>query len=530
MLDINAIQQAISLTQQGKYKEAEIIYNKLIEHQPDEPILLSAAGLFYVSLKNYDKAVNMLEKSYNINKTAGVVSSLGFALYEKREYKKASLILKEALTYGDNPDLYNKLISCLFEIKNYKDAVNFSNKMYELYPNDVRAVSNKIKALTQSGKLAEAEKMCIDFLRQNQNEAVLWFQLGYLKELIYCNDMQALECYNKAKELGVKSADYNIAVSYQKLGQKGEAEKFYREMLKNFPNDTETQTSLGMCLLSQKKFEEGYELFYNRDSKCISNYAKNLYKPKTQIPNEVIVVCDQGFGDHIQFIRYLPLVPAEKVKVACPKTLKKLFLKNYPKYEFIDYNEIPDDITIFRVSDLAYILGIDFMNIPFAEGYLNATPQIINNKNLKVGLCWEAGAAGIRTMINRTIHIKCFEPFFNINNIQLYSFQYDDTFGGNEKYPQMINLAKDFQDFSDTASALKAMDVVVTVDTSVAHLAGALGVKTYLLLPYASDWRWFDDTSTTPWYNSVQIFKQNDPISWEKPLKEIMEKLSNSIN
>ena len=86
----------------------------------------------------------------------------------------------------------------------------------------------------------------------------------------------------------------------------------------------------------------------------------------------------------------------------------------------------------------------------------------------------------------------------------------------------MINLAKDFKSFSDTASALKAMDVVVTVDTSVAHLAGALGVKTYLLLPYASDWRWFGDTKTTPWYKSVEIFKQQDRISWEYEIDSIV--------
>ena len=90
----------------------------------------------------------------------------------------------------------------------------------------------------------------------------------------------------------------------------------------------------------------------------------------------------------------------------------------------------------------------------------------------------------------------------------------------------MINLAKDFKSFSDTASALKAMDVVVTVDTSVAHLAGALGVKTYLLLPYASDWRWFCDTKTTPWYKSVEIFKQQDMISWEGEIDEVISRLT----
>ena len=133
-------------------------------------------------------------------------------------------------------------------------------------------------------------------------------------------------------------------------------------------------------------------------------------------------------------------------------------------------------------------------------------------------------------MINRTINIKLFEPIINLENIQLYSFQVCDTLNGNEKYPQMINLAKDFQNFEDTAKALKAMDLVITVDTSVAHLAGALGIKTYLLLPYTSDWRWFGEKKSTSWYKSVEIFKQTDPISWEDPILNIKTKLQNLAN
>ena len=174
---------------------------------------------------------------------------------------------------------------------------------------------------------------------------------------------------------------------------------------------------------------------------------------------------------------------------------------------------------------MAYVLDIDFDNIPYAEGYLKSKGADIENKKLKVGLCWEAGSAGIRTMINRTINIKLLEPILDLDNVQIYSFQVNDTLNGNEKYTQMINLAKDFKDFEDTAKALLAMDVVITVDTSVAHLAGALGVKTLLLLPFVSDWRWFNDTKNTPWYKSIEIFKQTDPISWEKPIEDIICKL-----
>ena len=314
-------------------------------------------------------------------------------------------------------------------------------------------------------------------------------------------------------------------MSAQKLGEFEEAEKHYKIMLQRFPNDINTITSLGMCYLTQKKFKEGYDLFFRRDKSKFKDLSNNFWKPGDKIDDEINIICDQGYGDHIMFVRYLPFLKDKKITVGCRESLRKLFSKNYAEADFIPHEELnPDNQTLF-ITDLAYALNMDFDNIPFAEGYLNAEKAVIENSKPKVGFCWEAGSAGIRTMINRTINIKFFEKMLDLENIQVYSFQVDDTLDGNGRYPQMINLAKDFKNFSDTASALKAMDVVVTVDTSVAHLAGALGVKTYLMLPYAADWRWFRDTKTTPWYRSVEIFKQQDCISWEKEINEIVENL-----
>ena len=330
-----------------------------------------------------------------------------------------------------------------------------------------------------------------------------------------------------ALELGNNEAYYNIAVSYQKQRDFKKAEEFYNKMLEIYPNDVDTLTSLGMCKLTQKNFKEGYDLFFLRDKSALDKKTENPWNINKAWEKEVVILCDQGFGDHIQFIRYLPFLKekTEKIYVASHPSLAKIFKENYPYAEFITYDEINPKMQSIRITDLAYALNIDFDNIPYPEGYLKSEKKEIETKKLKVGLCWEAGGAGIRTMINRTINIKLLEPFLNLENVQIFSFQVKDTLKGNEKYPQMINLAKDFKTFDDTAKALMAMDVVISVDTSVAHLAGALGVKTFLMLPFASDWRWFEDTNKTNWYNSVEIFKQTNPISWEKPIEDIICKL-----
>lgn len=520
-MDYEKIKNAIILTQQGKFSDAENLYRALLKESPNNEIILSAFGLFYVSIKKFDKACEILKQACEIKETLGTLSALGFAEFERNDFEKAALYLEKSLDYGENPDIYNKLIMSLFEIKNNQKAIDYANKMYVLYPDDNRSIANKIKALTQSGELLQAEKLCVEALKKDSSIASLWFHLGYLKELIYSDDNQARECYKIVADLGKPEAFYNIAVSCQKLGEYADAEKYYKKMLNYFPNDNSTITSLGMCYLSQKKFKDGYELFFKRDKSKFAEMSDNFWTPEQALASEVVIICDQGFGDHIQFIRYLPFLENRKVSVACSKSLRDLFKNNYPNVDFIDYTQIDPNTQALFITDLAYILNKDFENIPFAEGYLKSEVSKILSDKKKVGLCWEAGSAGIRTMINRTINIKCFEPILNLHNIQIYSFQVRDTLRGNEKYPQMINLAKDFKDFSDTAKALMAMDVLITVDTSVAHLAGALGVKTFLLLPYATDWRWFQDTKTTLWYKSVEIFKQKDSISWEEPICEI---------
>ena len=525
MIDIELVQKAIALTQSGKIEEAKEIYENLLKKNPDDGNLLSVFGLFYVNIGDYDKACEVLKRACENNETFGTASALGFAEFERGDYLESANALEKAVTMGENPDIYNKLIMSLFEIHSYKKAVEYSDKMYELYPEDVRAIANKVKSLTHSGKLIEAEKLCVDALKKNQEAASLWFHLGFLKELIYCNDKQAKECYQIAAELGNKEADYNIAVSCQKLGEFDEAEKHYKIMLERFPNDINTITSLGMCYLTQKKFKEGYDLFFRRDKSKFKDSSNNFWKAGDELENEINIICDQGYGDHIMFVRYIPFLKDKKITVGCRESLRELFSKNYAGVDFIPHEELnPEKQTVF-ITDLAYVLNMDFDNIPFAEGYLKVETAKIESSKPKVGFCWEAGSAGIRTMINRTINIRFFEEMLNLDNIQIYSFQVDDTLNGNERYSQMINLAKDFKSFSDTASALKAMDVVVTVDTSVAHLAGALGVRTFLMLPYASDWRWFRDAKETPWYKSVEIFKQEDCISWEKEISSVSARL-----
>ena len=119
MIDIETLNKAIALTQNGYVREAEALYLKLLSTEPDNYLLLSTLGLFYVNVRDFEKASEYLQKACDIKETLGTISALGFAEFEKREFEKSAGILEKALTLGENPDIYNKLILSLFQIKNY---------------------------------------------------------------------------------------------------------------------------------------------------------------------------------------------------------------------------------------------------------------------------------------------------------------------------------------------------------------------------------------------------------------------------
>ena len=178
-----------------------------------------------------------------------------------------------------------------------------------------------------------------------------------------------------------------------------------------------------------------------------------------------------------------------------------------------------------------------YSDIPMSDGYLNADEekvQYFKDKyfkidKLKVGLCWRAGDLSIRTAINRTINIDYFKSLLELENVEFYSFQKDDIFDACKKYPQMIDLSEEFNSLDDTASAMKNLDLMISVDSACIHLAGALGVKSLLLLPYCTDWRWFDNTQTTEWYSSVQIIKQVERQDWFKEIDKCKQFVMNML-
>jgi hypothetical protein len=251
----------------------------------------------------------------------------------------------------------------------------------------------------------------------------------------------------------------------------------------------------------------------------------------------LFVQAEQGLGDSIQFVRFVKLARARvgRVILECQKPLKRLFEQCGCADMVTAVGEQPPPFDAHVA--LASLPGI-FHATPetiIGKPYLSVRPREVFFKNpgsqIKVGLVW-AGNAGYGRDAERSIQFEQLLPILKIKNVAFFSFQTplparDEA--GLKNHPEIANLENRLNDFLDTAALVAGMDLMISVDTAVAHLAGALGKPVWLLLPFASDWRWLLERSDTVWYQTMRLFRQRNKGDWHSTIwlvKNELEKLS----
>lgn len=322
-----------------------------------------------------------------------------------------------------------------------------------------------------------------------------------------------------------------------------------RRLLRQKPNDAQIHFLLAWSLLMLGDYENGwkeYEWRLRRDGLNLDQgkFRSRLTEPMWQgedIQGKTILVHgEQGFGDNIQFIRYVKclLQLGAKVMLLAPKELALLF-NNIPGisgcYGYMDLVPRYDFHVI--LGSLPRLLTRSVQDIPKATPYLPQPKrpkswfQAIHPRRLNVGCVWAGTKLGPDDM--RAIDIGRISKLFRLRNVDYYSLQVGAK--ANEIRPyisaNVFDASRRIHDFSDTAAILARLDVLVTIDTGVAHLAGALGLKVFTLLPFAADFRWFKNDprgayyNSTPWYPTMRLFRQRSFGDWDGVLAEVRRSL-----
>lgn len=415
---------------------------------------------------------------------------------------------------------------------------------------------NRLKILSQFGyeqfknrNYVEAIIYYNRYIEMDQTNPVVYNMLGYLYQKL--NKYETLDDQIKFFEKSVQlKPDYiqairNLALAYPLRGQFQEGINCFHKLFK-LGAVTDDYMAYACLKIKLKDFDEGWKYYEYR---FLKEYSPTEYpeidKPKWEgqkIQDKTLLVqCEQGFGDSIQFFRYL-----NEIK---PLVKKIIFRVQNELVELLKPNVNNVDIEIIGTSkplkeiDFDYHIALmsllnatkaRFEDIPAALGYLKANENKIKEFKkkyfdtdcLKIGIAWNGTKFGNRS---RDIPLQCFYPLTELKGVKIYSFQKGYGAEQLETLPlgiEIVDLGKTFGNFSDTAAAMSNLDLFITSDNALFNLAGAMGIKTFVMLNKHSEWRWFFDDETTPWYEKAKIFKkQNESDDWDLLMQKIIENL-----
>ena len=336
----------------------------------------------------------------------------------------------------------------------------------------------------------------------------------------------------------------NIGASYQQLNQIQKAKEFYLKALEIKPDYISSLYNLSYIYLLEKDYISGFFYFrYRYTPEIRGNSLGGVAYPPTLLQKNVgiegitvYISHEQGLGDTIQFIRFLPFIVQGGAKVISyvPPSLIKLFSLNYPEVEFILPNsDISFDYN-FPMLESPYLLNMSYEQTPFGNGYLAVNEQDLakfkqkhnlDNDKKKIAINYR-GSQGKNAVKNRSINLESFIKHLNKldKNIEIYSIQYERTPDEDRllKENNIINLGAEIKDFYDTSLIIKSMDLVLSSDTSVLHLSGALGKDAIAMLKFSADWRWGIDDKKSIWYDSIDIVRQKTIGDFESIFNEVI--------
>jgi Flp pilus assembly protein TadD len=401
-------------------------------------------------------------------------------------------------------------------------------------------------ALTELGQLDQAIASYRQAVRLQPESADVHYNLGIALQRKGQLD-EAIAAYRRAVRINpdYSEAHYNLAIAFKDARRLDEAIASYRQTIRLKPDDARTHNNLALALLTRGDFQRGWEEHEWRwKCKDFPSPARNFAQPQWDgypLENRTILLhTEQGLGDAIQFIRYLPLVARRggRIIVECDTELQRLFRTMAGNYPIVAPSQ-PLPVFDFHcpLLSLPRVFGTNLANIPKDVPYLHADAEDAgrwqhrlagHSPLVKVGLGW-AGDPAHKNDRNRSMKLARLAPLGQVPGVRLFSLQ-KGAAGAEAKTPppgmELIDWTQELKDFADTAALISNLDLVIAVDTAVAHLAGAMGKPVWTLLPFASDWRWLLKRQDSPWYPTMRLFRQPHIGDWDSVISTVVEALS----
>jgi tetratricopeptide (TPR) repeat protein len=531
---------------QGRTDEALGLFLKAIEQDDtlteahnDLGSLYQRQGQFEAAIQHYQKALSLrpdfVEARYNLGNTFKEVNQWPEAAFHARKAIELDPALAEA---------YYVLGIALYEQGNLDEAILNWDQALQIKEGFTVVYYNLGIAYYKKDQLDQAQDYCLKAVELNPELAEAHYNLG----LVYFQKgehKEAIRSWQRTLQIdsGYLDAYNNMGSAFQENHDLPRALKCFQKAIEIEPEFQEAHWNHALCLLLSGDFEQGWKEYQWRFRIPTLNLNRKFPQPtwagEPLSGKRLLIYSEQGYGDTFQFIRYLPLVVQRvgKVILECPKDLLSILCTLEGIEQLVAYQDpLPDFDVQCPLLNLPDIFKTQLATIPNRIPYLAPDPILVRKwkdrldhgpGGLKVGLVW-AGRPTHRNNKRRSMRLENLLPLFHIPDVIFFSLQKGEAV---DQIPQLpgnvpvIDLSQDLTDFSETAALIENLDLVLSVDTAVAHLAGALGKPVWTLLPYAPDWRWLLDCEDSPWYPTMRLFRQPTPGDWDSVIKNVKKKV-----
>jgi Tfp pilus assembly protein PilF len=424
------------------------------------------------------------------------------------------------------------------------EAVAAYERVLGLEPNHAEALNNLGFALHSQGKIDRALACLERGVQLKPDYADAHSNLGnVLQEMGRLDD--AIASYRRALALKPDYADAfnNLANTLRAQGHMTEAIEQYSRALELKPDHPVIHMSRAMAWLQAGDFERGwpeYEWRRKTGEIAIPAFRQPAWDGTPLDGRTILLYADFGLGDSIQFIRYASLVADRggDVVVACPEPLARLFAScRGVGRVVVEGAPLPDFDVYALIKSLPGIFETRLETIPANVPYFSLDPVLIDKwrrelsslDGFKVGIAWQGNPSYMRDR-QRSFPLELLEPLAGVAGVRLVSFQRgfgSEQIAGVIDRFSVTDLGDRLGDFLDTGAAVQQLDLVIAADTSLAHLAGSLGVPVWLALHFSPDWRWLLDRDSSPWYPTMRLFRQKRWGEWDEVFARMAHELAN---
>jgi Flp pilus assembly protein TadD len=526
--------------QAGNLSLAEQWFRHALQLRPSDVEALQGLGRLYLTSGRFADAAAMFGQALQVN-------AHFFEIHNDMGIAQANLgLLDEAVAHFGEAirlqpgfvEAHTNLALAQLRRQQPMEAAASARRAIALHPELIGAHLALGDALLSQGKMSEAVDCLQQALRLCPDSAELHNTLGMALGRSAKED-EAVVCFQKAIELrpGYIRAYSNLGTALHHLGRSDEALRYCDEALRFSPEDPYLHTWRAMIWLRQGDFERGwpeYEWRLRLSDMGSGNLIQHQWRGEPLDGRTLVILAEQGLGDTIQFIRYLPLVHQRGGHVAfvCQESLTRL-LADFPGIDEMipSGSDLPRFHALTPLASLPGVFSTSLSSIPSDVPYLSADGGLLqlwaqrlrSHREFKIGIAWQ-GSRDNADDHRRSVPLEAFQPLSRLPGVHLFSLQKGP---GSEQLRRVAhawpitNLAGRLDDFMDTAAVMKQLDLVVTVDTAVAHLAGALAVPVYVVLPFIADWRWLANRDDSPWYPTMRLFRQRERGAWPEVFSRV---------